>query len=327
MVPHDVGPRRGVPLDHFFDREYLTSTLNELCPELKIHRSSNEFYDKPSFLSAVRVNLLRMPGIKVADNLPGSGGRVVLETVDIGKQIHLYLDAQVPRRSRKFPLQVNLRPIPQFALPAFADPPELRMYFGRLLRVRRDLRELAAAVLFNLQTAFDLRLDPRKGIDVDAFVGLELRTQPDPRPFPDYEEQAADLLSFVDAHKMAQVYLTEGASPDNVTYFTERCRDFHIDVLTKEDLVEGADAERLAALTYDERFLVDYEVVLRAGLFAGHAQSSFAWNVALRREHAFGDPASDDASHLNGTLRWHNKYSTLYGKNNIGDELRRTIWP
>ncbi|OAA64224.1 hypothetical protein SPI_02871 [Niveomyces insectorum RCEF 264] len=96
-------------------------------------------------------------------------------------------------------------------------------------------------------------------------------------------------------------------------------------------LPKGGDAAALTALSYDEHGLVDYEILLRAGLFTGQAGSSFAWNLALRRQHAYGTPGAPasgaDASHLNGTIRWHDRYSTLYGKAELGEHLHLSIWP
>ncbi|KIH90395.1 hypothetical protein SPBR_00591 [Sporothrix brasiliensis 5110] len=327
IAPHDKGPRRGLPPSHFFDTEYLMDTLGEFCPELKIHNSLNDFFDEPSLLEPAKLDIYKVPGVKIAANLGKSAGKLVSDGDKLGQQIHAMLNKKSPPKTRRYPFRVDLRPTPSYMMPAFADQPPLRRYFGRMLRVRKDMRALAATVLFNLQKAFDLQIDPRKGIDIDAFVGVELRTLPDPLRFPDYTEQASDALSFVVANNLSQIYLTEGATKENITSFTERCRDFNIAVITKEDLVEGADAALLASLSYDERFLVDYEVALRAGLFMGNAQSSFTWSVGLRREFAFGQAGSSNSSHLNGTLRWHNQYSTIYGKNFIGDDLRRAIWP
>ena len=327
ITPHDKGPRRGMPLDHFFDRDYLLDTMGQYCPELKIHDSINDFFDDPNVLTAVPLDIYKVPGVQIAANLPGSAGKLVLEGDKLGENIMKMVDQKSPPNRRKYPFRIALRPTPSYAMPSFDDPPPLRRYFGRLLRVRPDLRALAAGMLFNMQKAFDLGIDPRQGIDVDTFVGVELRTQPDPLPFPPYAVQASDALSYVMANNMAQVFLTEGAIPDDVKAFKERCEDFGVRVVTKEDLVEGPDVLALSVLSYDERFLVDYEVALHAGLFTGNAQSSFAWTVGLRREFAFGEPGAINSSHLNGTLRWHSPYSTLYGKDNIGDDFRRAIWP
>ncbi|CAK7270817.1 hypothetical protein SEPCBS57363_004299 [Sporothrix epigloea] len=327
ITPHDRGPRRGAPLEQFFDRAYLLNTMGQYCPELKIHESLNDFFDEPNVLTPVPLDLYKVPGIEIASNLPGSAGKLVVDKDKLGKQILDMINAKSPPNARQYPFRIAMRPTPSYFIPSFSDPPPLRRYFGRLLRVRPDLRALAAGMLFNLQKAFGLTIDPRQGIDVDAFVGVELRTQPDPLTFPAYEIQASDALSYISANNMSQVFLTEGATVDDAKAFATRCKDFGVNVVTKDDLVEGPDVLALSELSYDERFLVDYEVVLHAGLFTGNAQSSFAWNVGLRREFAFGEPGAANSSHLNGTLRWHSPYSTLYGKGHVGDDFRRAVWP
>ena len=53
-------------------------------------------------------------------------------------------------------------------------------------------------------------------------------------------------------------------------------------------MLGSEDLRRLEKLSWDQRGLVDYEVMLRAGMIAGTAESSFAWNLAIRRNHAGG---------------------------------------
>jgi hypothetical protein len=58
-------------------------------------------------------------------------------------------------------------------------------------------------------------------------------------------------------------------------------------VSTKEELLAEKGYERelkeMKALTWDQRGLIDYEVLLRSSLFGGTHESSFSWNVAMRR--------------------------------------------
>lgn len=54
-------------------------------------------------------------------------------------------------------------------------------------------------------------------------------------------------------------------------------------VVTKYDLLQGSDRQRLDSLTFDQQALVDFLVLFRSSAFMGVAHSSFPWNIALRR--------------------------------------------
>ncbi|EFX05648.1 hypothetical protein CMQ_3717 [Grosmannia clavigera kw1407] len=330
IVPGDVGPRRGVSLGHFFDLGHLNSSLATYCPQMAVYESMNSFFDKPSMLEATKLNIYKLPGVETLKTLHDRNTRVLAHPELLGQQIRTFLNRKSPPGERRYPYHVHLVPTPQNAFPAATtESAALYANFGRLLRVRNDLRRLAAAALFNLHTAFALRLDLHSGIRADAFAAVELRTEKDATKaaFPSYTVQASDALSYLTNNNMSVAFLGTGATVANTTAFVKRAAEFDINVVTKEDLVEGMDASLLGSLSWDQLGLVDYELMMHAGLFTGTARSSFAWNLALRRQHAFGTPGPANSSHLDGHIRWHDRFSTLYGNGGIGDAFEQTIWP
>lgn len=332
VVPGDVGPRRGVALERFFDHEHLNGSLAAHCPQMAVYDSLDGFYDQPSMLEATKLDVFSLPGVQMAKTFHDRQVRVLAQPAQLGQQIRAYLDKTSPPAERRYPFHVHLRPTPQFVFPAAAaDPPALYANFGRLLRVRTDLRRLAAAALFNLHTAFALQLDLHSGVGVraDAFAAVELRTEKDAAKarFPSYTVQASDALNYLSNNNITVAFLGTGATADDTTAFVKRAAEFGISVVAKPDLVEGMDASLLSGLSWDQLGLVDYEIMMHAGLFTGIAHSSFAWNVALRRELAFGSLGHANSSHLDGTIRWHDQYSTLYGQKSVGEVFEKTIWP
>ena len=65
-----------------------------------------------------------------------------------------------------------------------------------------------------------------------------------------------------------------------------------MEVTTKNILLEGKgfekEREELSQMTWDQQGLVDYEVMLRASRLGGTWESSFGWNLAMRRHVAMG---------------------------------------
>ena len=97
--------------------------------------------------------------------------------------------------------------------------------------------------------------------------------------------------------------------------------------VTKWDLLDGEDLDVLERLTGDQQSLVDYEVILRAGLVTGIADTAFAWDIALRRQRIHGvsddfDPVGDGE-----IVRWRDRYSSLFGPAEMGKNMQLSIWP
>ena len=325
LVPTTNGPQRGVPLDYYFDLRHLNDSLTAHCPQMRLHRSIDDFHDVPEMLVPIKMDIPALTKDFV-------NGTVLARPAQLGRLMWDLINIMVPESRRRYPLRVHLA-TPTFLFPTAYDPPDFAANFGRLLRVRSDARALAAAALFNLAKTYSLDLDPRRGLAAAAnasasFVGVHLRTERDVAgKFPDYETQAARYLDYVLRHRTRLVFLATGASADNVTAFAARARDFDAVVVLKKDLLEGDDLARLLALSWDQQGLVDYEIMLRAGLVAGVSDSSFAWNLAMRRAnayHGFGKarprPASD-------AVAWSDQYSTLFGHSKAGEAMQLTIWP
>lgn len=320
LIPNDRGPHRGIPMDYFFDIPHLVNSLATHCPQMKVYKSMGELYQQPSLLHPPKMSI----GDLTQDFVAGS---VAKKPEELANKIKEFMDNKSPPRDRKYPFMVHLM-TPTFFWPTAYDSPDFTNNFGRILRLREDVRRLAAAGLFNMQKMFSLNLDPRGGLKRDSFVGVHLRTERDVQgKFPPYEDQAGDYLDVIVENRVPVVYLATGATKDNVTHFKERCEDFKATVVLKTDILEGADRARLDQLTWDQRALVDYEIMLRAGLVTGTSMSSFAWNLALRRKNSFGSSGGP----INGTdskaVRFKDEYSVIFGAAGVAANIQMSIWP
>lgn len=151
------------------------------------------------------------------------------------------------------------------------------------------------------------------------------------------------------------VYLATGltASDPDVRSFRAEAAEHGAVVLLKRDLLSDDEAAALAHMTWDQRALVDYEVLLRAGRVLGPAESSFGWSVALRRAEAYGGGIGDTGEGGGGgagkngfvakpggdqfaakakadpeSLRmWSDRWSRLYGKADRAVSIYLGTWP
>ena len=87
-------------------------------------------------------------------------------------------------------------------------------------------------------------------------------------------------------------------------------------------MLEGVSVKNGAKLTWDQRALVDYLVLLKGQEFAGVGHSSFSWNIMLKR-HQIGDGAGASL----GNEVYRDGLSTLYGVRSSYVESSGCMWP
>nr|XP_036585191.1 alternative oxidase [Colletotrichum truncatum]KAF6795088.1 alternative oxidase [Colletotrichum truncatum] len=317
----DIVSKPAVPLDHFFDADHLHYVLSTYCPQLKVYNSFNDLYNVPQVANAIEFII---PDL----NTDWVNGTVLANPKGWNQQFHTYLDRKSPPKDREWPLRVHLKHT-RWVWPTANDTAAVASSFGRILRIREDARRLAASALFSLALRFRLNIDPRTRYHPESFVGIHLRTDEDvSEGFPDYITQAADYFHFLSDANAPVAFLASGATPANITAFTRRAEDFNVKVVTKRDILDEEELKVLEGFTWDQRSLVDYEIMLRAGLVAGVSGSSFAWNLALRRSYAFGSGPTAVPHPIGSTIAWKDQFTTLYGKHEEHENaMRATIWP
>ncbi|KUI67431.1 hypothetical protein VM1G_02611 [Cytospora mali] len=366
---------KGQPLDYMFSSPHLVTSLRTHCPQMKIHTSLDDLYDKPSLLKPLPV----IPAMLTDQfsNVDNAFFPVITDPAQVRAKFDALYDRDLPRDRRRYPVRAEFEATP-FVWPAARDGEAFRRDFGRLLRVRDDVRVLAASGLYNLARRFGLPVDPRRGLsgsyggdagaDNDSramFVGVHLRTEKDAMyrdlGFPDYDAQVMYFFNYLEKamedgrHRV--VYLATGLGPgdDDVRRFRARAAELNATVVTKRDVLAPGEVGVLNnRLTWDQRALVDYEIMLRAGLVLGVAESSFAWGLAMRRGNAYGgggsggggggggvDGADSEHSGYLGmperkpwdifdpedVVMWKDRYSTLYGRTGRGATMFNGIWP
>ncbi|KAJ0158756.1 hypothetical protein CTA2_10961 [Colletotrichum tanaceti] len=317
-----INGRPGVPLDYYFDMDHLRNALATHCPQMKVYESMDDLYNVPEAVSALQFSIG-----DTNDNW--LNGNVMAEPGRWHQQFHEFLDEKLPVKKRTNPFRVHLKRT-QWTWPTAKDTAPVASSFGRMLRIRPDARRLAASALFTLGSRFRLNLDPRTRHHPASFVGVHLRTEENvDDKYPDYTTQAANYLHCLSESQSRIAFLATGATRDNVTAFVDRAADFNVTVVTKLDILDAEEQAVLRKLSWDQQGLIDYEIMLRAGLVAGVSASGFAWNLALRRSYAFGEGPLKSASSSSNveTIAWKDDYTILYGKHDNAFAMKSTIWP
>ncbi|KAK4229749.1 hypothetical protein QBC38DRAFT_471570 [Podospora fimiseda] len=314
------GPYVGEPLDYLFDYEHLNKTLQRTCPQMKVYRSMDDLWDVPQVsppkkisLSAVEVHL--------------TNGTVIEDMGKLKEQIKTYIEKAAPAETRRMPIRFDFEAT-NWAFPTAFDGPAFANNFGRLLRPRKDARLLAAVALYNLQKRYGVVGNPSRDIQNNKFAGIHLRTEADAagkNGFPDYETQATNLLDFVRDAEARLVFVATGTTEKEKKLFANKAQEFNVTTVYKENLLEEEGLALLNEMTWDQRALVDYEIMLRAVNIAGPVESSFTWNLALERSLVPG--ASGEVSPVDGLFEHSDKYSTIIGRSARASALRATIWP
>lgn len=313
-------PSNGVSLDYMLDYQHAHDLLSTHCPEIDLHSNLGELHDVPSLLTPVDLTISD-------DDLNRDH---VLE--DLGQfELDLWKQVEVasPKETRHYPLRVRLLNSTSY-FPVYDDGAETAREFGSLIRPRPDARRLAGSALFTLSQRHNIDIDPRSNpSDKHDFVGVHLRIEKDSKDdFPDYWTQAGAAIDYISRADSKVVFLATGGSGANIQNFKSRAADFGVTVVTKHDLLEGEDAMDLWRMTYDQKALVDYEILKRAGTMVGQSWSKFSWDLAMARTAAYGSKPATEMPVPEGLFSWNDGFTTLVGtlKSDRGAAIK-AAWP
>jgi hypothetical protein len=94
------------------------------------------------------------------------------------------------------------------------------------------------------------------------------------------------------SHSLQLIYLSSGNSAD-AARFTEAASALSINVTTKDLLLSEPGFEsakvQMENVSWDQKGIIDYLVLLRSSYFGGMYESSFSWNLANRRHVVVGN--------------------------------------
>ncbi|GAB7355750.1 hypothetical protein MBLNU459_g6439t1 [Dothideomycetes sp. NU459] len=299
--------------EHFFDRDHFRTTLQEACPHIQVMDSEDSGWTIPSpevgipeFRGAINESSLLGPSPWRAE----FDAWVVQSTAaTVAKPV--VLTSYDPGRGRA----------------VLDDGIDFYYNFGRVLELRPDVRRLAATAMREMARRFGLYIDPAQNIYRDAFFGAHLRTSDDAVKAgwnPDFDEQTDHYLAQATRANLKVVYAAGGNDRD-LRRFAEKAARRGVNVVNKYDLLARNDLSELVNLSWDQRGLLDLEILMKASAFGGYTRSSFSHNVAFRRH--FLSEIKDPFS--NPKDRFVDELSRLYGRydSNWETETLHTMWP
>lgn len=274
------------PLGYFFDVPFFTSSLSEACPQMTIIPHINDLWELPTTAKHI-------PFVPVSKKFVPEAPRVLATPGYWLQDFRSFINKVAPEISAARPVVIDMG-TPMFQFPLSYDDPNFVASFGKILRFREDSRRLASTVLYALSSKYELNLDPSsKGVSVGKFYGAHLRTAADAAAgrWTPYFVQSRNYISAAATQNLSVIYLASG-NPKDVIVFTETAANRSISVSTKQDLLSepeySAQLAEMESLTWDQQALIDFEVLLRCALLGGTWESSFAWNIALRRHVVVG---------------------------------------
>lgn len=299
-----------VPFDYFFNTTHFIHSLREACPQMTVHPSV------PKNITHGPINLKPQSLLNAT-----FAGTVLSHAEQWRPAFNTWLSKQ---NSTNNPTVVELA-TSFLNFPLKYDTEEFGNTFGRLLQFREPARRLAATALYVLRTQYKLPIAP-KGISSGTFLGTHLRAATEAGSTT-YGAQTSFFFALAAETDLAAIYVTSESKPAEV--FKADAAAHKITVVTKQDLLAGADLEELQSMSWDQQSLVDYEVLLRSSLFAGIDKSSFAWNVALRRHVLSGKRGSEawDKVKAGESLDMKDEYSRLLGKKGGFPMYVEGMWP
>lgn len=159
--------------------------------------------------------------------------------------------------------------------------------FGQILRYQPNIERLAASVLHNLALRFSLDIDPSRGIQPDAFLGVHL---PDPEDDASlagigYLEQVDRYLHMAVEYNLTILYVA-ASTAGAVRRFADIANG--LTIISRYDILPPDEQDELAQLSPQQQALADQLVLRKSSFFGGTVQSKADWNIALSRRAAAG---------------------------------------
>ncbi|PSR97371.1 hypothetical protein BD289DRAFT_362648 [Coniella lustricola] len=343
----DISGPTEVPLEYLMDRDAFVTRLTKGCPGMVLYNRTEDF-PHYSQLAARAGRTVDLVGDQFEPNHPRQGlehpheWRASLDAWLLHQQ-----NISAASITASTPVHVRMGQS-YLEYPIRSDGDAAAREFGKIVSFREDTRELAAKVLFALRRQHALAtIDASAAINDKAYFGAHVRLEedavwawsPDEWRFSRIKDQFEAHFAYIARTGLTTVYVACG-NQTVVDLFAAQLRLWNsatsadgspnnnntVTVVTKYDLLWGADRVRLDALTFDQQALVDFILMFKASAFMGVAHSSFSWNVALRRHELSKYP--DYANEGSDLLR--DEYSIIMGMEADYprvDGFKYAIWP
>jgi hypothetical protein len=310
------------PFEYFFDEEHFRYALGTHCPRLTIY---NETVDIPNSQNKTEIKDFYPKDLNSPDGGDTRGRNRHLDMFRTKLDKWLSGTNRAPKVEK--PLTIRFKWATFFEWSAYRDGPEFAATFGDVLRIRKDIAELAAVTLAKMSKFAGSDPYAEEVPTLKApYLGVHLRSESDALDFwPDFHTQTNGYLEAANDTNLRHAYLACGNATESKRFADEAWNQLQLKVTSKLDLLNGDDLKRLQALSWDQQALVDFLVLSKSTHFTGCSFSSFAMNIAYKRHLMTGGIM---------TRQWKSPgdaYSTLVGRSDKwwGDWMfmYECMWP
>ena len=290
--------------NYFFDEAHFRKAIHTYCPQMKLFDTVD---DIPNAAQALNIEKFFPKDLNI--DLDGYDVRGVNRHLDMyHTKFHEWLSTRRRTPTAAEPVTIRMKWPTFFEWPVYRDGPEFVATFGDLLRLRKDVQELAAKVLIEM-VRFTGAEPHSQTLDA-PYLGVHLRTESDSLSiWPNFKFQSTGYLEQAQKRGLQYAYLACGDEGE-----AERFSGLALNqtkplrVATKMMLLNGDDLKQLTDLSWDQQALVDFLVLTKSTYFTGCSFSSFAMNIAFKR-HLLEDGIK--------TRQWKSpsdEFSTLVGR-------------
>ncbi|OAA61927.1 hypothetical protein SPI_04786 [Niveomyces insectorum RCEF 264] len=266
-----------VDLDTLYDVDYFLDVWPQICPSLRAVRNDSAVANLPPRADSPRLT-------------PNTHNRqLILDPTGWRAAFDAWLANPAGGRAGNMSAAAPVRVQQRIALAHWdraAEDPAFAHAFARLFQFPEPLRRLAATVLWQLEQTAGAPMV------ADAVLFPELATAD-----PDTDGVVTSLGTGRVVAGGSTGAAGSGGGGGGAGFLGAHLRRFRDDaaatgtiarVATKEDLLEASadtadERAALATLSWDQQAIVDFEVLVHSGYFAGFVRSSFSWVVAVRR--------------------------------------------
>lgn len=306
------------PFDYFFDEEHFRTAMSTHCPQISIY---GEIAELPNEKKKKELKEFYPKELNI--DTDGCDGRGVNRHLDLFRPNHdKWLNKTVGHMpSVEQPVTVRFKWATFFEWPIFRDGPEFAATFGDLLRIRKDVQELAALTLVEMSKFVGIEPDIKRQKFTAPFLGAHLRTESDALGFwPNFEEQTDGYIKAAKQRGLKHAYLACGNNSE-VDHFGKKANQtMGLNVTSKTNLLKGQDLQRLTNLSWDQQALVDFLVLQKATHFTGCSFSSFTMNIAFKRHLMTGgimtrqwkSPGDDFSTMIGRWVSWYGDWVFMY---------------
>ncbi|KAF7863241.1 hypothetical protein EAF04_007323 [Stromatinia cepivora] len=279
-----------VPFSHLFDLDFFKESLSEACPRIKFIPHVNDLYTVPSTQNPHPLD----PGSLSSEKLEEPFESLLAKPGTWAKDFTNWLNKTNTKFSEKQPMRVTIKES-LLHWPLNHDDSDFVAQFGRIIRPNLEIRTLASTVLYTLSRKYNLRYNASEGIQQNMYYGAHLRTGADAQAanWTSFGKQTQNYLQACKHHKLRIIYLV-CTSENDIKLFTSlahKYTTYDIHVATAPTLLSLHPNHLTTYLTLSspQRALVNHEMLLKSSIFGGTLESSYSWNIALRRHIVWGN--------------------------------------